>query len=280
MKYGFYPGCTYAGSAGYKESTEAVSHILDTELVEIQDWNCCGATTYLSTKDLSAYVLPARVMALAEKQNFKEIVTVCSACYSTLRKVSEKLASNEELLKNVNIALSEEGLHYTGPVKIRHYIEVVVSDLDTEMIKNKIKNDLKELIVAPYYGCQLNRPWGDMDDSLYPMMMDILCKTAGATVLTDYSAKTSCCGAASMLPHKNDCIPLNKRIVMDALNKGANVISTLCPLCQLNVDSSQTKFDLPDIPVIFFTQLLGLAFGISKEDLGLQKLLVPFNLNV
>ena len=134
MKYGFFPGCTYIGSAGYMESTKAVSQILKTELVEIEDWNCCGATIYWSLEGLPALMLPARLMALAEKQNFKELVNVCNACYATLRKAQDKLSEDEGLMEKVNGALAEEDLSYTGGVKIRHYLEVVVNDLDPEEI--------------------------------------------------------------------------------------------------------------------------------------------------
>jgi len=276
MKYGFFPGCTYEGSAGYKESTEAVSQILHTELVEIEGWNCCGATSYWSLEDLPAVVLPARVMALAEKQDFKEVVNVCNACYSTLRKAQDKLAKDERLMAQVNEALAEEGLSYTGSTKIRHYMEVLVNDLDPDDIKKHVKVDLEALIVAPYYGCQLNRPWGDMDDRQHPVMMDRLIETLGASVPTDYSAKTLCCGASHVMPYEKNCLPLVKRIVGDALAKGARAISTVCPLCQFNVDASQSGLDLPKIPVLFFTQLLGLAFGLGENDLQLKKLLVPF----
>jgi heterodisulfide reductase subunit B len=278
MKYGFFPGCTYSSSAGYKESTEAVSKILGTELIEIVDWNCCGATSYWSTQDITAYVLPARIMALAEKQNLKQIVNVCNACYSTLRKAKEKLSKDNKLLETVNIALAEEGLKYSQQVVIRHYLEVIVNDLEPDDIKKHVTVDIKDIMVAPYYGCQLNRPWGDLDNPHYPTMLDRLCSILGAGVLSDYSAKTSCCGAACIMPYNKDCLPLNQRIVSDAVNKGAQVISTICPLCQLNVDASQLKLKLSKIPVLYFTQLMGLAFGFSEKQLGMQKLIVPFKL--
>ena len=280
MKYGFFPGCSYKGAAGYKESTEAVSQLLGIELVEIKDWNCCGATSYWSTQSLEAYVLPARIMALAEKQKFSEIVNVCNACYSTLRKAHEKLTQDSDLKQKVNLALAEEGLTYSGNLKIRHFMEVIVNDLKADDIKKHIKKDLSGLVVAPYYGCQLNRPWADIDDAYYPVLMDRLIEIVGAKPLKNYSAKTECCGAAHMVAHKDFCIPLNNRIIKDAVSKGAQSICTLCPLCQLNVDSSQQGLGLPKMPVIFFTQLMGLAFGFSEKDLMLNKLLTPFKMAV
>jgi heterodisulfide reductase subunit B len=280
MEYGFFPGCSYKGAAGYKESTEAVMRVLGIKLQEIQDWNCCGATSYWSTQNLKAYVLPARTMALAEKQGFSQIVNICNACYSTLRKAHERLAQDFDLKRKVNTALAEEGLVYTGNFKIRHLMEVIITDLKADDIRKHIKKDLSGLVVAPYYGCQLNRPWADMDDAHYPVMMDRLIEMAGAKPLENYSAKTECCGAALMVVHRDLCLPLNKRIVKDAAAKGAQSICTLCPLCQLNVDASQTDSGLPKLPVIFFTQLMGLAFGLSEKDLRLQKLLTPFKMAV
>ena len=280
MKYGFFPGCSYKGAAGYKASTEAVSKLLDIELVEIKDWNCCGATSGWSTKDLEAYVLPARTMALAEKQGFSEIVNVCNACYSTLRKANEKMAQDKDLTKKVDMALEEEGLFYNGGIKIRHLLEVIVNDVPHEDIRKQIKKDLSDWIVAPYYGCQLNRPWMDIDDAHRPVLMDRLIEILGAVPAANYSAKTECCGAAHMVPYRELCLPLNKRIVNEAIKKGAKFISTLCPLCQFNLDASQQNDSLPNLPVVFFTQLIGMAFGLSKEDLQLQKLLTPFKLAV
>ncbi len=280
MKYGFFPGCSYKGAAGYKESTEAVCRELGIELAEIKDWNCCGATSYWSTQNLKSYVLPARIMALAEKQEFPEIANICNACYSTLRKAKTKLDQDEDLKAKVNSALKEENLEYTGKLKIRHFMEILVNDFDPDEIKKHIKTDLGKLVVAPYYGCQLNRPWGDIDDAVNPVLMDKLIKTLGAKPLTDYSAKTECCGAAHMVAHKDKSLILNRRIVQDALEKGAETICTLCPLCQLNVDASQAGTGLTNIPVIFFTQLMGLAFGLGRDDLMLNKLITPFKLAV
>ena len=159
-------------------------------------------------------------------------------------------------------------------------MEVLVNDLDPHEIKKHVKVDLKELTVAPYYGCQLNRPWGDIDDLQHPVMMDRLIETLGAGVAANYSAKTICCGASHMMPYEKSCLPQVRRIVSDALAKGARAISTLCPLCQFNVDAAQSGLDLPDMPVLYFTQLLGLAFGLGEKDLQLKKLLVPFKIAV
>ena len=280
MKYGFFPGCSYTGAAGYKESTEAVSRLLGIKLVEIQDWNCCGATSYWSTQSLEAYVLPARIMALAERQGLSEIVNVCNACYSTLRKARERLTADSDLKQKVNVSLAEEGLIYSGDLKIRHLMEVIVNDLDADDIKKYIKKDLSDLVVAPYYGCQLNRPWADIDDGQYPVLMDRLIEMVGAKPLKHYSAKTECCGAAHMVAHRDFCMPLNDRIIRDATGKGAQIVCTLCPLCQFNVDASQQRPGLIKLPIIFFTQLMGMAFGFSEKDLKLQKLLTPFKVAV
>lgn len=280
MKYGFFPGCSYKGAAGYRESTDAVMQTLGIELAEIADWNCCGATSYWSTQNLSAYVLPARIMALSQKQGYNEIVNVCNACYSTLRKANERLSEDADLLRQVNLALAEEGLCYTGNLKIRHLMEVLVNDMDAGEIRKYVQKDLSGLVVAPYYGCQLNRPWADTDDAHYPVLMDRLIEAVGAKPLRNYSAKTECCGAAHMVAHRHLCLPLNERIIRDAAVKGAQTIATLCPLCQFNVDAASSRLSASSrMPVIFFTQLMGLAFGFSAKDLQLHRLLTPFEMD-
>ncbi len=276
MKYAFFPGCSFKGAAGYEESAKSVCSMLGLDLVEIDDWNCCGATTYWSINEVKAHLLPARIMALALRQGFKEIVTACNACYSTLRKAHEKLRHSGEMLEKVNAALSVEGLEFKPGLRIRHLLEVIANDCGEGRIKRLVKADLSDLGIAPYYGCQLTRPWSDIDDPHRPLLLDRIIKAAGAKPLENYSARTECCGAAQMVAHRDLCIPLNKRILKEAKNKAADAICTICPLCQLNLDSAQIDQEMQGIPVIFFTQLLGLSFGIPKSRLELNKLITPF----
>ena len=279
MKYLYYPGCSLEGTAKeYNLSTQAFMKAVGAELVEIEDWVCCGASAAEATSQLLSLALPAMNLAIAENmEGSEDILVPCSACYLNLKKVEEKTRKDPELLEKINTVIQEKNLRLKGGgARTRHLLDVISKDIGPEEIRSRVKQKLSNLSIAPYYGCQLNRPWADIDDAHNPVLMDGLIRAVGAKPLENYSAKTECCGAAQMVAYKELCVPLNRRIVKDAVNKGANAICTVCPLCQLNVDSSQAGLGLPKIPVIFFTQLMGLAFGLTEEDLMLNKLLTPF----
>ncbi len=270
----FYPGCTLKTAAGYKESIEAVNRVLEVGWPELQDWNCCGATAYFSLDELLALVLPARNIAKAEAEGFDAVVTPCNACYATLRKAKAILGEELAFREKVKIALEEEGLKYRGNIKIRHILDFYLQDEVFERIKKAVVKPLSSLKVACYYGCQYTRPVvGDEEDHPEaPVHLDLLMKALGAEVV-DFTAKTYCCGAAQMVVHEDACDRLVKRIVADAVRKGADVIVAICPLCQFNVETAQSRIG-ESVPVLFFTQLMGLAFGVSPKELGLNKLIV------
>jgi len=275
MKYCFFPGCTLKTAAGYKESIEAVLSHLGLSIPEIENWSCCGATVYFSLDELVALVLPARVMAMAEEMESEVLITPCNACYATLRKARDILADNEELKHKVNEALNEENRRYKGKVKIRHLLDYFLDPEVKEILVSKIVNPLDGLKLAPYYGCQYTRPQvEDEDHAERPKALDHLLELLKAEVV-DFTAKTYCCGAAQIVAHEEACLPLVRRILIDAQKKGAKAIVAICPLCQLNLETREAKVGISKIPVVFFTQLMGIALGIDKKNLGLDKLLVP-----
>lgn len=277
MKYCFFPGCSYQSSAGYKESTLAVTRKLGMELKEIPDWNCCGATVYMGVDILKAAVLTGRLIALAQKEGFDEIVTGCNACYTTVAKMAGVLLDDESLLEQVNHKLSAEGLVAEGPFKIRHLLDVFVNDIPAEAWFSGAREKWQEVSVAAYYGCQLTRPKSDFDHPERPTSLDSLIENLGFHAV-DHSAKTICCGASLAVPYEKECSPLISRILKGSQMKGADLITTVCPLCQFNLDGGQNHIkDVPRMPVLFFTQLAGLSLGLSPEDLGLQKLIVPID---
>ena len=279
MKYAFYPGCSYSSAAGYKESIDAVNRVLGIQFDEIPDWNCCGATVYPGVSEKDTLLLGARIFALADKEGYREIVTGCNACYTTLRKVLEKLKGNKTYVTDVNRRLSNEGLAFHEDSKIRHFLEIFVNDVPKELWNEKVKTgcenkqlDFRKINVAPYYGCQLTRPWNDLD----PMdMLEKLIKKVGFTPV-DHSAKTMCCGASLAVPYAKESKPLIKRIIDGVLYKKADLVTTLCPLCQFNLDNGQTEMDTA-IPITYFSQIAGLALGLGPEELGLDKLLIRVN---
>jgi len=268
MKICFYPGCSFATSAGYKESTEAVCRKLDIELNEIPDWNCCGATVMFGENKLRALALAARHFALVQTMGFEDLVTGCNACYATLRKAARLLTEDQDLFRKTQEILQNLGLELDRIPKVRHLLEVLV-----EAMPDSSSDKYKTLSVGAYYGCQLTRPNQDLDKGEHPEILEHFLDRIGFSV-KEHSASTQCCGASHAVIYKNECQGLSHRIIREIGNKGAQVIATICPLCQFNLDQAQTQDNGPGLPVTYFTQLAGLALGLAPSELGLNKLLV------
>lgn len=280
-KYLFYPGCSLQRSARpYLDSIEAIHDIIGLDLEEIQDWNCCGATEYVAIHHLAAYALVGRNLALAAQQvdGAHTIMAACSACYLNLAKTDSYMQTDAKLAENVNTALAAGGLHYTpGTVRIRHLLDIIVNDIGLDIIKARVVRPLKGLRVAPYYGCMIARPdrsnrWDNVE---HPVAMDKLLKALGAEVI-DFPLKTHCCGGHMTQINVPVAFELIRRLVHGADQYRADIIVTLCPMCQLNLDAYQADMNhyfRTDyrIPVLYFTQLMGLAFGIEPEALGIGK---------
>lgn len=268
MKICFYPGCSFASSAGYRESTYAVCSKLGIELVEIPDWNCCGATVSFGENMLRALTLSGRHFAIAQTMGFNEIVTGCNACYATLRKAADILENDKLMFDETENILKQIGVDLDVIPKVRHLFEIISEAMP--VITEKKFNDIP---VAAYYGCQLTRPHQDLDSGDYPTIMEKFIEKIGFAV-TEHSAKTSCCGASHAVVYPGDCRVLAHRILREMETKGARIVTALCPLCQFNLDQNQIAGAGPDLPVTYFTQLAGLALGLAPEKLGLSKLLV------
>jgi len=274
MKYLYYPGCSLEGtSLEYDISTKVLLEALDVQLTEIEDWTCCGATAAESQSHLLSYVLPARNLALAEKMNSeRQILVPCSACYLNLKKVEEIIKKDKDLLGKINSVLAEEDLVLKGDVIVRHLLDVLSNDVDIEKIKEISQNKMSGLVIAPYYGCQCLRPFTVFDDPEDPHSMDALIKAAGAQPF-EWDMGAQCCGASNTSTKPEAGRALVGRILKAA--KGADAILTVCPMCQMNLESSQKKIsheqgmDL-EIPVLFLPQFLGLAMGKTQNDIRLD----------
>lgn len=274
MKYAFYPGCAHDTAAGYKESLEAVCHRIGLDLVEIPDWNCCGATITAGQDKPQSLYLAARIFAQARQMGFSDILTGCNACYTTLRKSADTIFPDEDCLNNMNLHLDREGLVLSKPVKIRHVMDIIFDDTPQEIWQSCRNSALHTIRIACYYGCQYTRPWIKGLDSEQPQYMENFLNRLGFDAV-DHGAKTICCGAAGAMPGKEIAQTLVGRIVTAVTRTNADTAVTICPLCQFNVDSLQVRPDLPKMPVLFFTQLLGLYLDIDPDKLGLEKLLNP-----
>lgn len=287
MKYLYYPGCSLKGTGrGYEESLLAIFDTLDVHLEELQDWNCCGATAYMAVDETKAFALAARNLALAEQQNDAEaevhLITPCAACYLVLIKCQRNMAEYDDLATTITKALNAAGLEYRGRVRVRHPLDVLVNDVGLATVGKHIKRPLYGLRTACYYGCQIVRPWSDFDNQDNPTTMDQLAQMMGAEPV-DWPLKTRCCGGSLTGTIERVGLRLNHILLKEAQECDAELILTACPLCQFNLECFQNqinrRFDTDiDLPVLYFTQLLGLAMGIDKKRLGLHRVFVPFTM--
>lgn len=275
MDYSYFPGCSLESAhSSYNDSMKKVFSHLECNLHELEDWNCCGATAYMSVKEVVGFAISARNLAIAERQKW-DLVAPCSSCYTILAKTHRYMKELPELKDRVNECLKEGGLSYNLNVKVRHPLDVLINDIGLAKIKEKAKVSLVGLKIANYYGCQIVRPEKGFDDREEPVTMDNLFTAVGAENIY-YPMKVKCCGGMLMTTYEDVAIKLSKEIIECAINNGANCIVTTCPLCQMNLEAYQdeinkvfnTKYNMP---ILFFTQVLGLAFGFSDSELGIDK---------
>ncbi len=278
-EYQYYPGCSLQGTGrAYDESLREVFKHLGVKLTELADWNCCGATAYMSTDEAQALALTGRNLALADQDGGKDLLTPCNACYLALNKTQIRLAENVTARGQIAGALEKVGLHYSGKTRVRHPLDVLVNDISLTRIKEKVQTPLKDLKVAPYYGCQIVRPYALFDSQHNPMAMDEIIRALGGTVI-EYPYKTRCCGGSQTGTLPDVGLHLVHMLLKEAKDRGADLISVVCPLCQFNLDGYQDKvkkvYGLDPIPVVYVTQLMGWAFGLNHKKLGMQRAIVP-----
>ena len=282
--YSYYPGCALERNAAvYHDSLMAVAESLDLKFTEVEDWNCCGATEYISIDLIPAYALVGRNLALAAEQNCngRSLVAPCSACFLNLKKTDHYLAQSPDLNRKVNQALAAGGLHYEpGTVHVKHLLEIITEDVGFNKVARAVKRPLFGLKVAPYYGCLIVRPvlGGTFDDAEQPTSMDTLMRTIGAEVV-DFPAKAQCCGGHMTQISEEVALHLIHQLLKNAVDHGADVIAAICPMCQLNLDAYQDAVNKHygtdfHIPILYFTQLLGLAFGFGEATVGIGQELV------
>lgn len=274
--YTYFPGCSLESTASnYDRSARAVMRALGHELEELPDWNCCGATGADVLSHLLSIALPARNLAKAQGLG-DQIVTTCSSCYLNLFRVNAQLAADPELQGRLDAVLGQVGLHYAGGVRVRHLLELLVTDVGLKAIAQRVERRLGGMRVAPYYGCLVVRPYSEFDGPDLPTSMDRLLTALGASVLP-YPMKTRCCGGVLMTTQR----PIALKLVADLLEpvRDADCIVTVCPLCQLNLEAYQREVsgqlgEPVHVPIVYFTQLMGLAFALPDSELDLDANLV------
>jgi len=277
-EYAYFPGCSLEKLAiSYHQSSMETTRKLGVDLKELEDWNCCGATAYTHVDELLAYTLGARNIAIAEKANL-DIVAPCSACFKNTYFTNKDLQEDPDLADHVNYALEEDDLTFSGSVKVKHLMEVLVHDVGLKEIQSKVVKPLEGLRVAPYYGCQILRPRKNGEEVENPDYFEGLLAAVGAEPV-DFALKAYCCGGSLILTSRQAALSMCRNLLQNAVDSEAAMIATACPMCQINLECYQsqvnqeygTKFS---IPIVYFTQLVGLALGIRPKKLGIGKELI------
>ena len=283
-EYAFYPGCSSQkgdSADNFLRSIDVVCKKLDVQLNELPDWNCCGASiAYGEGGELPRLALGARNLALTEeKLPGQDMVSVCPACWLASRETSERLHQQPQMHSDVNVALAEAGLNYKGVAKPRHFIEVLIEDIGWQGMKAPLVKSLEGMKIAGYVGCQTNRPFGIMGESFEnPVYLDNMIDMVGAEAVP-YDQKVSCCGGALAFSEPDKAQQQIRAIVESAYDHGAEMIVTPCQLCQANVEVYQseinkkqgTKFNMP---VVYYSQLMSVAYGGSAKEAGLDGQLI------
>lgn len=279
MKYAYFPGCSLKGlGRAYEESLLPVMRHLGIGLEELDDWNCCGATAYMAVDEAKACVLAARNLALAERSGNQQLLAPCAACYLVLNKTKHYFEEYPAMKATMDRALDAIGLSYAGNTPVRHPLDILLNDVGLEAIKQKVTRPLTGLKVASYYGCQIVRPYATFDSQDNPIAMDRLIEALGATVVR-YPLKTKCCGGSLTGTVPKAGIRMVYILLNEARKRGADCLATVCPLCQFNLDAYHSQvtatYGRTEVPTVYFSQLMGLAFGLPEKELGLHRAAIP-----
>jgi heterodisulfide reductase subunit B2 len=281
MKIGIYPGCSLTGSSrDYYESVYALAKAFDFEPLQIPDWNCCGATAAHNLNKELSLALPTRILAIAEREGLEEIIVPCAACYSRLVVTQHELKKDPELKNRINAVIEME---YRGTARILNVIEWIDKYIVPKLDK-KIKKPF-DYKVACYYGCLLVRPNKilNYDRAENPETMDLVMSKIGATPL-DFPFKTECCGAGFSVSRTDIVSKLSGKIIEDAEHRGADAMIVACPMCHSNLDMRRgdiNKYWKADfkLPIMFVTQAIGLAIGLSAKEVGLERTFVEVKIS-
>jgi heterodisulfide reductase subunit B len=278
MRYAYFPGCTLGASAqDYDMSFRWVCRSLGIDLEEVRDWVCCGAFSARATSRLLAVTMPAGNLARAEQEGFNQMIVPCAVGLARMRAAQHALETDRSLRKRVDEVLDTG---YNGTVRVVHPLEVLLNEVGVETLGARVNKRLRGLKVACYYGCSLTRPpkVARFDNTEYPMSMDNVLRSVGLETL-DWAHKTECCGINMTVTRADIILHLAHRILKAAKAAGADVIAVCCPFCQANLDMRQGQIaeaygERFDIPILYFTQLLGVAYGAYSRELGLGRPMV------
>ncbi len=275
LTYSYYPGCTSLSTASdYEVSIQAVCNFLNIDLEEVEDWSCCGSSPAHTVDHVLSTALSARNLTLASEMDSSALVTPCPSCLSNLKCSSHSL-QDLDFKQKVDKLLDNPSKNNKA---VKSLLQILYEDYGLENIGQKVQNPLQGVKVATYYGCIMNRPPGIMgfDDHENPVAMDEILQALGAEVL-HFPLKVECCGASYAVPKKEIVMQLSGKLLSLARDIGADLVAVLCPLCQMNLDLRQDQINRAwntqfNMPILYYTQLMGLAFGISAKELAIGKL--------
>jgi heterodisulfide reductase subunit B len=284
MKYAYFPGCSlHSTGKEYDISLRAVAPSFDLELEEVKEWICCGTSSAHVTDRVMAAAIPMYNLGLVQKSGRKEVVVPCAACFSRFKHALHEVRHSADVAAAVERVLVDKPASEVNPI---HPLQIIGRLVSRKDFRKSVARDLSKLKVACYYGCLLTRPPKEMefpDDPEYPRLMDRLVEKCGAQVI-DWSYKTDCCGASFSLTLTDVVHQLTGKILANARAMGANCLCVACSLCHANLDARQPEIlaalgESFQLPVFYFTQIVGLALGLEPRRLGLGKHIVsPFEL--
>ena len=277
-EYAYYSGCSLEGTAAsYNTSVKVILEALGLSYREPPDWSCCGSTPAHSVDHLLAAALAARNLAIVEKMGLSVLTTPCPSCLSAFKKAQSRIAKSSGFKGEVNGLLDQP---YEGTVNSKSTLQIIYEDVGLEALSAKVKFSMPDLKVACYYGCILSRPpdIAQFDDPENPISMDRILSAVGVQVC-DFAFKVECCGAAFGVVKKEMVNRLTAKVLAMALDVGANCVAVACPLCQQNLDLRQGQVNATtgssfNIPILYFTQIMGLAYGYSPAQLDIGKHIV------
>lgn len=260
----YFPGCTLKQrAAGFDRSARDVFSALGSPLAELPGWNCCGATFPLTVENLLDLTGPARILVSARALGTR-LVVACAACYNVLRRTNHLLRTDADKREKVCLFIESE---YDGGLEVVHILELLHRQIGCGHVRQALRRPLEGLRVAAYYGCLLLRPVAEVgfDDPENPALLDELLAAAGAAPVS-YPHRGECCGGYLAVRSEEAALGASKRVLMAVSAAGADVVVTSCPLCQYNLDRRQAAIARQEagfrpVPVLYFTQLLGLALG-------------------
>jgi heterodisulfide reductase subunit B len=273
MKISYYPGCTLKANAkNFEDSALCSLKQLGLEVEELRRWNCCGTVYSLATDDLIHHIAPIRNLIFSKEAKAEALMTLCAMCYNTLKRANERIKKSRDDRDIINRFMDAEGLAYEGDVKVLHLLELLRDEIKFENVAKKVVKPLKNLKVASYYGCLLVRPKEiGLDDVENPRVLENLMTALGADPV-DFPYKTECCASYQTVDNPGIVAERTYRILTSAQRAGADVVSVSCPLCAFNLDNRQKETvnlysDFKKMPILYFTQLLGIALGCPEEAL-------------